>query len=150
MGSYIVKLEDKYLVWSSTVDAPVTFGMTLDEFREYYKEEHGREGLRELPFRLERVDAKGTSAHDDENANDTIWLNRAGPDETVLHREEIIEFYIRRREDPTAKALAAFRKGLPRCGPECPSIEKDGCGSWCQQCWGTDYVRPMANEGGDT
>jgi hypothetical protein len=41
MGRFICKFEDKddvyYLEWSTVVDAPVTFGMSLEEFKEYYR-----------------------------------------------------------------------------------------------------------------
>lgn len=141
MGNPIVKLEGKYLVWSTISDSPVTYGLTRVELCQYVKEEDGRRGLEGLARRLERVEQKGTSSFDDENADDTIWLNRAGPDETPLHREEIIEFFVRRREAPTKATLAAFRKGLERCGPTCPAIERDGCAGMCERCWGTDYVR---------
>lgn len=141
MGNPIVKLEGKYLVWSTVSDSPITYGLTLAELRRYVKEEDGRRGLEDLARRLERVEQKGTSSHLDANADDTIWLNRAGPDETSLHREEIIEFFVRRRKAPTKATLAAFRKGLERCGPTCPAIERDGCAGMCKRCWGTDYVR---------
>ena len=142
MGKYIVKLEGKYLEWSTIVDAPITFGMTLEEFRKYYKDEWGRQGMNDLDRRLVRVEEKGTSAFDSESAEDTILLNRAGPKEKSLHHEEIIEFYCRRRKEPTEKTLAEFRKGLKRCGPKCPAIpDKDGGASFCPKCWGTDYVR---------
>lgn len=141
MGRYIVKLADRYLEWSSIVDAPVSYGMTLDELRAHVKDEQGNDGLRDLPRRLERVDAKGTSAHEDDSADDTIWLNRAGPAETILHREEIIEFYVRRTRVLTPKSLKEFRKGLPTCGPTCVQIERDGYAGWCKKCWGTGFVR---------
>jgi hypothetical protein len=149
MGNPIVKLGGKYLVWSTIVDAPVSYGMTLAELETYVREEDGRRGVDELGRRLQRVAEKGTSSFDDKDADDTIWLNRAGPDETPLHREEIIEFYVRKRTGrPTEKALAAFRKGLPRCGPKCPSIlDKDGCGGFCRKCWGTDHVRALRVQG---
>jgi len=81
VGRYIIKLKDYYLEWSTIVDAPLTYGMALDEFKGYYKDEYGNDGLRDLPNRLARVEAKGTSAHDEESAESTIWLNRAGPKE---------------------------------------------------------------------
>jgi hypothetical protein len=81
MGRFIIKLKDFYLEWSTVVDAPITYGMTLDELKGHIKEEYGNEGLNELEHRLTRVDTKGTSAHADRNLIDTIWLNQAGPDE---------------------------------------------------------------------
>lgn len=56
MGRYILKIKDHYLEWSTVVDAPVTFGMLLPEFKEYYRDEYGRDGYRELKHRLERVE----------------------------------------------------------------------------------------------
>ena len=146
MGRPIVKLAEHYIEWSTISDSPTTFGLTLDELQAHVKEERGNDGLLDLHRRLERVEATGTSAYNDESADDTIWLNRAGPKETILHLEEIIEFYVRRKVEPTAKTLAAFRKGLPRCGPSCVQIERNGCAGWCRDCWGTDYVRPRATD----
>ena len=62
---YIIKLStprgDRYLEWSTIVDAPVTYGMPLDEFTAYYRDQYGAEGMRALPERMARVEAKGTS-----------------------------------------------------------------------------------------
>jgi hypothetical protein len=115
--------------------------MTQDQLVTYVREESGRRGVEDLDRRLERVESKGTSAFNDETADDTIWLNRAGPGETIMHRDEIIEFYVRRKEVPTARALAVFRKGLPKCGPSCVQIERNGGAGWCRKCWGTQRVR---------
>jgi hypothetical protein len=131
------------------MDSPVTFGMTRKEFEQYFQEEYGRSSMDELQGRMVRVDARGTSSHhdDDECVDDTIWLNRAGPKEQILHREEIIEFYVRRRVEPTENELAKVREGLVRCGPECPQRpEKTGSFRWCRRCWGTDYVRDVDDE----
>ncbi len=141
MGRPIVKLADHYIEWSTIADGPGSYGMTLEELTDYVREEQGNEGLRELPKRLARIDAKGTSSFDDKSAEDTIWLNRAGPGEKPLHVAEIIEFYVRRKEEPTPATLKAFRKGLPKCGPKCESIVRNGCGGFCRKCWGTGYVR---------
>lgn len=84
MGQYIVKLKEHYLVWSSIVDAPISRGMTLTQLKRWTRRAYGQWGMDELPARLERVDRKGTSAMRDTNAVDTIWLNRAGPDESCL------------------------------------------------------------------
>lgn len=150
MGTYIIKLADHYLEWSSVVDAPVTNGMTLDEYKEFYRDEYGRANFESVmsdgfAARMKRVEERGTSAFDDKTVEDTIWLNRAGPKEKPLHKEEIIEFYIRRKQSPKEyeKELAKFREGLARCGPSCVSIERDGCGEFCPKCWGTDFVRPQ-------
>jgi hypothetical protein len=94
MGQFIVKLAGKYLVWSTIVDAPVSYGMDEAELREWIKDEYGEQGLRDLPARLARVEKKGTSALTYESAERTIWFNRAGPNETQLTVPQIIAEYI--------------------------------------------------------
>ena len=63
MPRFIVKLSegDKewYMEWSTVVDAPVTYGMSLEEFNKYYQEENGLRGMEDLPKRMERVKARG-------------------------------------------------------------------------------------------
>jgi len=97
---YIVKINpttdpdgDRYLEWSTVVDAPVTYGMTLDEFKDYYRSEYGADGMRRLPERLERVEKKGLSAIDYSNLNELLVANRAGPNETYLTTKEIYTAY---------------------------------------------------------
>lgn len=102
MGQTIVKLKDGersyYLMWSSVCDAPLTYGMSLEEFREYYRHEHGAQGMRELPERLARVEAKGISSHDDPGpAEQFLAYNRAGARETCLSIEQILQYYCRDR-----------------------------------------------------
>jgi hypothetical protein len=99
MPRYIAKFTDKetktdyYLEWSTIVDAPVTYGVSLDEFKEYYKTQYGSHGFKDLDERLERVEAKGTSSQIDENINDLIEGNRAGVDEEELTYDEIVREY---------------------------------------------------------
>jgi hypothetical protein len=101
VGKYIIKLpcdgRDYYLEWSTIVDAPVTFGMSRDEFEEYYREEYGNSSMREFADRMRRVDEKGTSDRRDSCVEDTIGFNRAGKDETRLSVEQIVDHWIRRR-----------------------------------------------------
>lgn len=93
MGRAIIKLSEYYLEWSTIVDAPTTFGMKLDEFKKYYRQRYGTEGMKELPERLERVEKKGTSFHEDTSYKETIRGNRAGPDESKLSEAEIVKAY---------------------------------------------------------
>jgi hypothetical protein len=93
MARFIVKLHEHYFEYSTIVDAPVTMGMSRAEFDEYYQDVYGTNGMRDLPERMERVEAKGTSAHGDKDAADTLFLNRAGPDETELTVDEIYQAY---------------------------------------------------------
>ena len=83
------------LEWSTEIDAPVTYAMTLEEFNEYYRKKYGDEGMKELPERLERVERTGSSGY-----NHTLdWLleyNRAGEDQTPMSREDIIAYCLER------------------------------------------------------
>jgi len=100
MPKYIIKLTDEntqkdyYLQWSTIVDAPVTYGMTLDELKKYYKKYNGLDGMGPLDARLERVEKNGTSGYYPfDNLNNLIKGNRAGDDEKELSKIEIIEKY---------------------------------------------------------
>lgn len=104
MPQYIMKLHDDksekdfYLIWSTIVDAPITYGMSLDEFKDYYKEEYGENGMQVLTERLKRVEETGISAHPPfNNLKEYFGYNRAGENETVLDKEGIIEKFCRQR-----------------------------------------------------
>ena len=108
MSTYIIKLpcdgDDYYLLWSSIVDAPVSYGMTLGEFLEEYKERYGTQGMEGLPERMKRVEESGTSDRIS-RAPVRKWIesyNRAGENETQLTFDEIVDTYIRqpRNEKP--------------------------------------------------
>lgn len=97
MPRFIVKLseEDKnwYLEWSTVVDAPITYGMSLEKFKEFYIGEYGRSSMDELEKRLARVEESGTSCRMDDSVDDTISFNRAGKKETKLTKQQIIDHY---------------------------------------------------------
>lgn len=89
MSKHIIKVADRYMEYSTIVDAPVTAPMTLEEFTAYYKAEYGRAEMRDLPYRLRRVDEVGTSSLLDTCWHETIAGNRAGePDQRSLSPEE--------------------------------------------------------------
>lgn len=99
MPRYIIKLsnplnnKDYYLDWSTIVDAPITHGMEIEEFKEYYKSNYGILSYEhELPKRLERVSRYGTSSLVS-TLDDLIMCNKAGDDGHCLTYEEIIEKY---------------------------------------------------------
>lgn len=94
MPRYILKLDEWYFEWSTIVDAPVTYRMTLNEFKEYYREEYGRQGMQDLPARLTRVEKQGTSAYPYTTADQLIQFNRAGDGETNISKELILEKYV--------------------------------------------------------
>jgi hypothetical protein len=96
MPQFIIKLPDKgtdyYLVWSTVVDAPITCGMSLEEFKDYYKHEYGRTGMEQLEDRLKRVEENGCSAYN-ETLDDLPICNRAGEHESHLTKEQILKRY---------------------------------------------------------
>ncbi|PTY02607.1 hypothetical protein DB346_08645 [Verrucomicrobia bacterium LW23] len=92
MGRPIIKIKDRYFIWSTIVDAPISRGMTRKELEVEIMRTRGAEGLKELPARLARVEACGTSAQH-ANLRSLISHNRAGPDESHLSAEEIYQRY---------------------------------------------------------
>lgn len=96
--------KDYYLEWSSIVDAPVTNGMDLESFKRYYHNKYGRREFEELPERLARVEASGVSSHIG-NLDDLIVYNRAGDNEEVLTKKQIIEKYCKQVNQEESNAL---------------------------------------------
>lgn len=115
MPQFIVKLSEGqqswYLLHSTVVDAPITYGMSLDQFKKFYQEEYGRQGMEELEKRLARVEAKGTSSMMHASAEDAIDWNRAGKDGTCLSIQQIIDFYCKHPEWKTQEEFEAYDKG---------------------------------------
>jgi hypothetical protein len=112
MPRFICKITDNdqawYLEWSTVVDAPVTFGMSLENFKEYYKDEYGRQGMEELPQRLERVESKGTSAMLYESLEDLISWNRSGKEGSCLSKQQLIDVYCTRIIPENERPMGTF------------------------------------------
>lgn len=95
MPRHIIKLTDPatstdyYLEWSTIVDSPITYGMSLEEFKEYYKEEYGRQGMLDLDQRLALVEKNGISTMDNRHTLD--WLLNTHVDK--LTEQQILEKY---------------------------------------------------------
>jgi hypothetical protein len=100
MGRCLIKIKDLYFEWSTVVDAPVTYGMTLDELRARVKEERGNEGLRELPERLERVEEYGSSFQIKTTLEELISTNRAGNNEEKISLNDIYKRYTNQKAEP--------------------------------------------------
>ena len=105
MPRYIVKMEkdgtEAYMEWSTIVDAPVTYLLPLQEFKDYYRDEYGRHGMKDFEYRMGRVEETGISAHDGVREYDSLWrYNRAGENETQLTKDEIWQkYYVNRPKD---------------------------------------------------
>lgn len=98
MGHSIIKIKDKYLIWSTVVDAPITYGMTLGELKDYIRAKYGEEGLRQLPPRLVRVEETDTSSLGF-SLSKLISCNRAGEGETHLPLAKLYKEYCENRSD---------------------------------------------------
>ena len=112
MGVILKLAENKYVDWSSSVDAPVSSIMTKEECYRYVEELEKRqhqvyhqddEKIKALKMqlvqesvkqRMDRVEKNGTSSLvPDDSMESTIAGNRAGPKEKNITKEEIIELY---------------------------------------------------------
>lgn len=93
MAKYVIKIRDKYLEWSTAVDAPVTRGMTREEMIEHLVLSVTEEARSNAGRRLCRADDHGSSAIPFESAEDVIFGNRAGPGETELSIDGIYDEY---------------------------------------------------------
>ena len=95
MPHYIIKHtlpdgEDRYLCWSTIVDAPITYGVTRDELRGFWFARWGVAGALDFDRRV--------AAGGDPETLEYIWsVNRAGADETRISVAQIVDFYIVRR-----------------------------------------------------
>lgn len=86
MAHFIIHHDGVYNVWSTVVDAPLfDSGMTLDQLK------------REEPVtdeRLARAHKTGCSAIYGETLDGCIAVNRAGPDEACMGRDEFIARFL--------------------------------------------------------
>jgi len=73
--------------------------MSLDEFKGYIQSKYGSDGMIDLPARLDRVEATGTSAFH-QTIEDVISYNRAGHKEACLSRAELINWYCDKKMTP--------------------------------------------------
>ena len=94
MSNCIIKIKNKYFIWSDNIDAPITRGMSWPDLIEYLIEESKIKVLKELENQAERIIANGTSSLiPGINLKECIYLNRAGENESCLTEDEIYERY---------------------------------------------------------
>ncbi len=99
MGRCIVKVgEGEYLIWSSIVDAPVSWIGDREYIVDCVRREFGEAGVRTLDQSLARADEQGHSAlepYASKSAEEFVRGNRAGDGEKELSFAEIREKYRR-------------------------------------------------------
>ena len=133
MGQFIIKLEDKYAIYSTIVDAPIAGGMTLEELHEWTRFKYGQAGIDELPARLARVEAKGTSAINEESAQSTVSGNRAGKNESTLTWEQLVAWC--NGPDDVEAPHGYYTNICAKCGDNHDSDERESLDDWlCQKC----------------
>ncbi len=100
MATFIGKFNrdgtDYYFDYSTATGLPSN-AMAREEYRAHYGKVHGRLGLAKLAERLERADAKGTSAHKRKDLNDMLKGNRAGGGSKELSASELIDMLMAQR-----------------------------------------------------
>ncbi len=92
MGHIYIKIpnEELYFVYSTVVDAPVTYAMSLEQLKEYIGDQAAEQAIRSFEqYSLPYVEKFGSSSR--ESPEDTIRHNRAGRKEKELSFKQIIE-----------------------------------------------------------
>jgi hypothetical protein len=95
MAQIIIHKDGVYNIYGTIADGPYfSEGCTLEQLKNWTKENHGQQGLYALGPRLERAHNKGTSAHLDMSLEGTILCNRAGENEKCLSTAEFIKRFL--------------------------------------------------------
>lgn len=94
MARFIVQFGDKFLEWSTVVDAPVSTLMTESELRKFMVAEYGETILNTFEYRMARVKEYTTSAMSGITKQDLLECNRAGRNgERVSREADMIALY---------------------------------------------------------
>jgi hypothetical protein len=94
MGNPIIYHNGAYNLYTTIGDGPwFEEALTLEELKEFIKEEYGRRGMEEFPQRLERAHKTGTSAHG-LTLSDQILCNQCGEGCESISEEEFIRRYL--------------------------------------------------------
>lgn len=95
MADWIIHHEGAFNIWSTIADAPrFVSAITREQLTEIVRKEFGSDGLEKLPYRLARVLSTGCSSAFGATLDDCIAVNRAGPEEARLLRDEFIAQYL--------------------------------------------------------
>lgn len=105
MGRLIIKIEDPvdrkeyYLEWSTIIEMPITWGVTLPDFCEYYRWQYGRQGMKELPERLARVEQTGLSSdYPDADMDAMFECSAINQENGIKSREDLLNRFCRVRK----------------------------------------------------
>jgi hypothetical protein len=94
VGQAIIHHEGAYNIWTTVADGPCYEpAMTLEQLTDLIRQQFGERGIHDLPQRLNRAHATGTS-FPGVTLNELISGNRAGEHEAELTRDELIARYL--------------------------------------------------------
>jgi len=94
MGHIIAKFGDRYMEWTTVSDGPITPLLTVPELKRYILQAYGYKELQELPERIARADAQGTSSRMGTSAQDLLAHNAIGPNGAPVTTEaEMIRLF---------------------------------------------------------
>lgn len=93
----------RFMEWSTVVDAPVTWGVPLREYKRYYKERYGSDGMKHLATVLADIERTGAATAFGETAEQAVLCNRAGRGETGLTLQQIIEHWCSNERDDSKR-----------------------------------------------
>jgi len=80
MPKFLIHHKGAYNFYTTVADgACFVSALTLDQVKEYTKEEFGNQGMMNLPGRLERCHRKGVSSCDNQTLRELLLCNRSGP-----------------------------------------------------------------------
>lgn len=95
MANIICHHNGKYNLYTTIADGfCYESALTLDQLQEIVKEQQGRNGLDQLPARLERAHKNGHSAREGRTLEDFLYCNRAGENEEHLSFNECINRFL--------------------------------------------------------
>jgi hypothetical protein len=105
MGQYAVKVTDQgrdyYIHWSEIVDAPMFVAVSLADYQSYFLDRFGRDNFDYWTRvgRWDQLETVGLSTAFYDTPREAMACNRAGPNETQLTYEDIIERYCQGRTE---------------------------------------------------
>ena len=95
MANFILHRDGAYNIYTTIADcACYESAMTLDQLEKVIRFDLGEQGMRDLPYRLNRAHKTGCSSMSGETLEECISCNRAGPHETCLSVDEFVEKYM--------------------------------------------------------
>jgi hypothetical protein len=95
MADLILHKAGAYNLYTTVADGPCfESALTLDQLREYIREQYGQSGIDRLHGRLERAHKNGCSSMLGETLEECIACNRAGPNEAHISLDEFVARYL--------------------------------------------------------